>query len=238
MASGEFDPTADCDTGLCTYGADPVDPRLLKYEQILIAAGAYNEGLPVADRIQVGGKDTETWLGPYPNRFLSDYIFATPILTFGGDFSGIVARYNTYTNRATFGAPLKNTNFISQITTSDSSDPYDSQAFQSTIAYTNIEVTGGLGELPMRPAPDLSNLTVSDLLVAQGLDYPFPDGATSYERNVDPNTGRMRKAGATGPCENAAGFRVNFFGGSRFSRRATRAWSSSKGTHPRRPAVR
>ena len=39
-------------------------------------------------------------------------------------------------------------------------------------------------------------------------DMPYPDPIFFYERNVDPNTGRMRKAGATGPCENAAGFRV------------------------------
>jgi hypothetical protein len=39
-------------------------------------------------------------------------------------------------------------------------------------------------------------------------DFPYPDPIFFYERNVDPNTGRPRKAGATGPCENAAGFRV------------------------------
>jgi len=211
VAGGVFDPTADCDTGLCTYGADPVDPRILKYEQILIAAGIYNEGVPTDERIKVGGKTSDVWFGPYPNKFLSDYFFATPQLTFGGDFSGIAARYNTFTNRATFGAMLKRTPFVEQIAYSDTLG-YNSVAFQSTIAYTNVEMTGGLGELPMRPAPDLSSLAEPDPLVAQGLDYPFPAGAAAYERNVDPNTGRMRKAGATGLCENAAGFQVNFFG--------------------------
>ena len=173
VASGYFDPTTGCDTGLCTYGPDPVDPRILKYEQLLIAVENYNAGLPAAERIEVGGKNTAAWFGPYPNNFLSNFALGgayTP--SFGGDFSGVVARYNTYTNRATFGALLKNTNFIAQITTAGSSDPYDSQSFKETIAYTNIAVTGGLGELPMRVAPDRSNLSKLDPLKAQGLYVP------------------------------------------------------------------
>jgi len=159
VASGIFDPLTDCDTGACTYGADPVDPRLLKLEQLLIAAG--ESGTTIAGHSPAV---QPTWFGPYPNNFFSR--------TFGGDFSGIVAQWNTYANRSTFGAPIKaNLPFIQQIAVSGTPG-YISSGYAETIPYTNIEVTGGLGELPLRPAPDRSNLLKLDPLVAQGLYIP------------------------------------------------------------------
>jgi hypothetical protein len=50
------------------------------------------------------------------------------------------------------------------------------------IPFSNVRVTGGRGELPLRPAPDLSNLfTPVDAGVAQGLFFP-PPAASVYER--------------------------------------------------------
>ena len=51
---------------------------------------------------------------------------------------------------------------------------FNSVATEQTIAYTNVQVTGGLGELPMRVAPDRSNLSKLDPLVAQGIYIPSP----------------------------------------------------------------
>ena len=75
----------------------------------------------------------------------------------------------------------------------------------------NIRVAAGSGELPLRPAPDESSL-LSPSGVAQGHFFPFPSGATTYERNVDTLTGRLLVAGASsdGPCATpSAGTWVN-----------------------------
>jgi hypothetical protein len=49
-------------------------------------------------------------------------------------------------------------------------------------------------------------------------DFPYPDAINYYERNVDPETGRPRIAGATGSCRTAGVFEAfvfgNFFPGS------------------------
>jgi hypothetical protein len=160
VASGAFDATADCDTGACTYGPDPVDPRLLKFEQLVITAGA--------DNVLIGGQNPAVkpdWFGPYPNNFFGD--------DFGGDFSGIVAKLNTFTTRPSPGLALKETPFTEQVAYSNTPG-YISTSRDDSIPYTNIDVTGGLGELPMRPAPDRSNLSKLDPLVAQGIYLPSP----------------------------------------------------------------
>jgi len=154
VASGSFNPVTDCDTGFCTYGADPVDERLLKLDQLSIAAAAAG--------VLIGGQNASV-MGPYPSRFIGE--------EFGGDFSGIVAKYNTFTNRPTFGNWLEETQFIQQVAYSQTPG-YASIAYQDAIPYTNVAVTGGLGELPLRPAPDRSNLSKLDPLVAQGIYIP------------------------------------------------------------------
>jgi hypothetical protein len=171
-------------------GIDPIDERLCMLEELTMG---------VQDCSATICGQPPYRFGPYPNRFFGE--------SFGGDFSGIAARFDKFTDRPTFGAALKSTSFIQQIAVSDTPG-YNSICYPGAIPYTNIAVTGGQGELPMRVAPDWSNLSEPDLLAGQGLDYPFPDRAAAYERNVDPNTGRPRKAGATGPCENAAGFQT------------------------------
>jgi hypothetical protein len=76
------------------------------------------------------------------------------------------------------------------------------------IPFSNVRVTGGRGELPLRPAPDLSKLfTPVDAGVAQGLSFPPPPAASVYERRVDtatggfaPGTGRPLASGSTTRC--------------------------------------
>jgi hypothetical protein len=61
--------------------------------------------------------------------------------------------------------------------------------FGGCIPFNNLRVTGGRGELPLRPAPDLSNrFTPVDPGIAQGLSFP-PPVASVYERRVDPAAG-------------------------------------------------
>jgi len=43
-------------------------------------------------------------------------------------------------------------------------------------------------------------------------DFPFPDAINYYERNVDPDSGRPRIAGATGRCVTPGAFYGSFFG--------------------------
>jgi hypothetical protein len=43
-------------------------------------------------------------------------------------------------------------------------------------------------------------------------DFPYPDAINYYERNVDPETGRPRIAGATGSCRTAPVYTFTFFG--------------------------
>jgi hypothetical protein len=57
------------------------------------------------------------------------------------------------------------------------------------ISFGNTRVTGGSGELPLRPAPDLSNVfTPVAAGVAQGLAFP-PPASPVYERRIDLATG-------------------------------------------------
>jgi hypothetical protein len=148
LQAGTFDPSTDCEGGPCSYGPDPVDPRLLKLERLTIAA--QDASVTIAGTLPA-------FLGPYPNKF-----FGT---TFGGDYSGIVAQNNTFTRRRAQGQ-LQQTPFVDNITVNATSSA------GNTIPYTNVAVRGGSGELPMRPAPDLSNLSSLDLGVAQGLYLP------------------------------------------------------------------
>jgi len=75
------------------------------------------------------------------------------------------------------------------------------------IPFSNVRVTGGSEELPLRPAPDLSNLfTPVDPGVAQGLYFP-PPAAPVYERRVEtaaggsaPGAGRPLASGLATGC--------------------------------------
>ena len=112
---------------------------------------------------------------------------------FGGDFSGIVPLFQPDI--------LLGSNAQRQI--NGTLVPTQIGAFPGT----NVAATGGASELPLRPAPDRGNLDASanPAGAAQGVAFPFPLAATAYQRNVDPETGRPRIAGATGSCRTAGG---------------------------------
>ncbi|MEE9606482.1 MAG: hypothetical protein V3U03_01995, partial [Myxococcota bacterium] len=136
---------------------------------------------------------------------------------FGGDFSAVVPclqpswRSSVDTSRL-FDGSVRRTGCQSVF-------PADAQPGQAFLPLdfpidelprppgTNVAIIGGRGEHPLRPAPDLSHLQSAaqnpDGLLAQGLHFPPPPGASHFERNVDPLTGRPRVAGASGGCGDA-----------------------------------
>jgi hypothetical protein len=123
---------------------------------------------------------------------------------FGGDFSGIVP----------FFTPDFQPGSAAQVQISGSLQ------INGAFPLSNVKAAGGSAELPLRPGPDRGNLDASPNPsgAAQGVDFPFPAGATAYERNVDPETGRPRIAGATGVCRTPGVFEIDFAGsGSIFS---------------------
>jgi len=113
---------------------------------------------------------------------------------FGGDFSGVVPYF----------PPDFNPGSNAQRQIDGTLVPAQMGAFP----LSNVAATGGVSELPLRPAPERGNLDASPNPdgAAQGVDFPFPLAAAGYERNVDPETGRPRIAGATGSCRTAGAY--------------------------------
>lgn len=69
----------------------------------------------------------------------------------------------------------------------------------------NVRVIGGVGEQPLRPGPDRSNLfSLVDPAIAQGRFLPPSPALATHARNVDPTTGRPRIAGSSDPCTGLA----------------------------------
>jgi hypothetical protein len=97
--------------------------------------------------------------------FSSGISQSDPTKKFGGDYSGIIpclepTRANATTNSGPTG--------LQQQIRGDTHN-------NGCLSFQNIRVTGGAGELPMRPAPDRSNLFAEfDPLYAQGLYVPSP----------------------------------------------------------------
>ncbi|MBW2667440.1 MAG: hypothetical protein JRE13_14210, partial [Deltaproteobacteria bacterium] len=91
-----------------------------------------------------------------------------PNQVLGGDYSGIIPCTAPARNQAS-AVPT-----ITQL-------QYDGDNKQGgCIPFTNVRVTGGGGELPLRPAPDVSNLSADfDRMHAQGLYIPSP-GLLNY----------------------------------------------------------
>jgi len=160
----------------------------------------------------------------FPGRFVpsplsSTGLLASPDLTddFGGDFNGDVVRCIDPTSDLALivlggiEAPPPDAQCIESSSTGggpgpgttgqiggtpgnppnvDPGDPKGSYAAPSL-----VKMTGGTGEAPMRPAPDLSNeLVPAGGTLAQGLFIPSRGMRLGmlmrYERNVDPATGR------------------------------------------------
>jgi len=93
---------------------------------------------------------------------------------FGGDYNGIIPCTKSARNRT----PPNPADPDNRTLTQKQYDGTDKQA--GCIPFTNVRVTGGSGELPLRPAPDRSSRFAEfDSMRAQGLYIPSP-GLLSY----------------------------------------------------------
>jgi len=159
----------------------------------------------------------------FPGRFLPNAISPTglspsPDLTddFGGDFNGDLVSCIDPTSAAALTiltgvqAPTPAAQCIESSSTGGGPGPgttgqiggtpgnppnVDPGAPKGTYtAPSLVKMTGGTGEAPMRPAPDLSNELAAGGMLAQGLFIPSRGMRLGmrmrYERNVDPATGR------------------------------------------------
>ncbi|HVN37368.1 MAG TPA: PEP-CTERM sorting domain-containing protein [Myxococcota bacterium] len=159
----------------------------------------------------------------FPGRFLPNALSSTglspsPDLTddFGGDFNGDVVRCIDPTSTlaltilAGVQAAVPNAQCIESSSTGGGSGPGSAGQVGGTpgnpanvdpgdpkgsyTAPSLVKMTGGTGEAPMRPAPDLNNELTGGGTLAQGLFIPSRGMRLGrlmrYERNVDPATGR------------------------------------------------
>ncbi|MGI9591711.1 MAG: DUF1302 family protein, partial [Myxococcota bacterium] len=150
---------------------DPIDARIQKVEDLTLSLRDSLLGQPVEN---VG--DNFLTLNPYPDN---PFLQSTSGARFGGDFSGIIPCFTTGTElrNDTLGTMQR---FSKQL--------LGAQYNTGCIPYTNIQVSGGEGELPMRPAPEVSNLLGLDQRVAQGLYFPSPGFLRSLDSiDYDPH---------------------------------------------------
>ncbi|MDJ0848696.1 MAG: hypothetical protein QNK04_09985 [Myxococcota bacterium] len=157
------------------FQPEDIDSRLERVDQLVTLLG--DAGIRLRRNIN---RPSQLQVGQYPNDILrlpelrnSINILGaariTPLLqrdgtSLGGDFSGIIPCLDTQRN----------------VTRTDSPAPAQLEAQlagsefgRGCIPFTNVNATGGRGELPMRPGPDLSNLLAGSAEAgAQGLYIP------------------------------------------------------------------
>jgi hypothetical protein len=158
---------------------EPIDPKIDRVNQLVSLLG--EAGLRLRrqrDRGTVGnprGQPSQAAVGPYPNDVLQQadeqanfgfrfagtrFNFDIPLLqrsgaAFGGDWSGILPCVNTIrsvtrtTSPALSSLEARLAGFQFGVTEGTN---------LGCIPFTNVLATGGTGELPMRPATDMSNL--------------------------------------------------------------------------------
>jgi hypothetical protein len=140
------------------FGFDPVDPRIARDTD---GDGLFDAGQAFAN------------LNDYPDslvvRSLQNELLR--VLPFGGDFTGIIPCEQPDVQPAT--------NAQNQISGGNTAGCWTNIIDgmlppPGTTRGLNIANTGGRGELPLRPAPDLSNLTEFQTARAQGAFYPTP----------------------------------------------------------------
>jgi hypothetical protein len=187
-----------CPAALAAGVVDPIDPRLQKLEDLSVSLQQANLGSlfrclndnncqNVAISINEGDGGTPFALGFYQtpsSPIQSSSFFYGPDQTqpFGGDFSGIIPCLNTEpkvarNNNETSAQFIQQTGGVFQEQTATGAainvPTRPGRYFnEGCIPFTNIRVTGGDGELPLRAAPDLGNLVAGRGLDAQGLFMP------------------------------------------------------------------
>jgi hypothetical protein len=155
------------------YGFDPVDDRIARDTN---GDGIFDAGQAFARLIDYPNASNVTSLNNEPFRI-------NPLgqeLPFGGDFSGIVPCFRPDVQPGSaaqqqIGAPANPP--TQPVTTGGGAlgcwtNVYDGVVAPGVPGGRNIANSGGRGELPMRPAPDLSNLSAFQTAAAQGVFYP------------------------------------------------------------------
>jgi hypothetical protein len=187
-----------CAAAQAAGAIDPIDPRLQKLEALSVSlqqanlaalfqcvnlVNCLNGGVRVGIPFVLGFYETPA--SPTPS---SSFFYGTQQITpFGGDFSGIIPCLNTEPGvarlRGLTGVDESSTPFVSQkggvfqeqtATGNTIHAPTRPGRYfkEGCIPFTNVLVTGGSGELPLRAAPDLGNLVAGQRLDAQGLFIP------------------------------------------------------------------
>ncbi|MBW2267819.1 MAG: hypothetical protein JRH16_04520 [Deltaproteobacteria bacterium] len=151
------------------YGPDPVDPRLTQLTTLLSEMVDRNMRL---EEFNIAGTP-RLILAPGPLNGIFNGVRGDK--PFGGDYSGFIPCFNPdrkVGRDIVVGEKVDDTFSVQQLYA-----PKGRGAVWGTrkgcIPFTNVRVTGGGGELPMRVAPDWSNLAaLTDGFDAQGLYIP------------------------------------------------------------------
>jgi hypothetical protein len=175
---GAFDPRIAPPLVL-PYGFDPVDPRIARDTN---GDGIFDFGQALIDLdTNPDGNPQLNFSNPFPNnRFVRSLVNEYDIGAldrrppFGGDYTGVIPCRTPEATRAS----------AAQVQISRGGEAgcwsnryVDGQVVPVSAAGTpvngqNIANVGGRGELPFRPAPDISNLEAFQTAAAQGLYYP------------------------------------------------------------------
>jgi hypothetical protein len=185
------------------YPFDPVDPRIARDtdgdgrfdagQALIFLRNNPNTGMPPPSPPNPPGSN---YSDPYPNnRFVISVAQPDRGRPFGGDYTGIIP---CATPDTSIIAPLSEaqrqirsgTTFGCWGNIYVDGQPTPLQADGQPARGRNIRNEGGRGELPLRPAPDLSNLTAFQTAAAQGIFYPSPglqqalaEAGGSFDRN-------------------------------------------------------
>ena len=196
--AGERIHALDCDSGFLTgpidprcpggatpapYAPDPIDPRLVRLEGLLRELGT--RGFLLRE-FSESTSSTNVFLPLVPGPNNGTFNGVRGVTPFGGDYSGIIPCFDTTKGVGGRvvggeGTAAPDDRHISQLTGQVIGAAINTR--RGCIPFTNVRVTGGGGELPLRAAPDLSNLfTGSGPFDAQGLFIPSP-GLLRYANN-------------------------------------------------------
>jgi hypothetical protein len=231
------------------YPFDPVDPRIARDtdgdgildagQALIVLRNNPNTGLPPPSPPNPPGTN---YSDPYPNnRFVLSLLHdPTQGRAFGGDYTGIIPCLTPDTTLQPLSEAQRQ---IRSATTPGcwsniyvDGQPIPLQSDGTPARGRDIANTGGRGELPLRPAPDFSNLEPLANDAAQGLDYAAPPG-TTFAREVDTLSGRplIRGASGSGRCRDArlADGRIDPVGVPVFGRAASLVYAA----HPNAPPI-
>lgn len=180
---GPVDPRCPGGPSAAPYDPDPIDPRLVRLEDLLRDFGLRGFLLREFNESTAG---TDVFLNVLPGPDNGVFNGVRGVTPFGGDYSGIIPCFDT-----TKGVGGRVVGGLGTLAPDDRHiDQLEGQVVGSSvnsrrgcIPFTNVRVQGGGGELPLRVAPDISNLLSGrGDFQAQGLYIPSP-GLIRYAAN-------------------------------------------------------